>query len=181
MKTKTIVILAVSACGALFIAIAACAGVFFFTFRDMHATLSPTVDELFAAIEDGSFAATYDTHTTPELRQTVTREQYRDLGLTIKTRLGALKSKSLRQFNVRQMNAVGYADVAYNATFENGTGTISGRFKKVGDQWLIISFHVNSPEFQKDLATGKCPHCGEPHASSAKYCSKCGKALKGEH
>jgi len=178
MKTKTIVIVVVSACGALFIAaVASCAGFFFLTFRNMDTTLSPTIDELFAAIDNETFANTYDTHTTTELQQTVTRQQYGELGLTIKTRLGSLKSKSLRQFNVRQFNANRYADVVYNATFENGSGTISGRFKKDGDRWLVVSFRVNSPEFQKDLATGKCPYCGEPHTSNAKFCPKCGKPL----
>jgi hypothetical protein len=178
MKTKTIVILVVSACGALFIAaIASCAGFFFLTFRNMDATLSPTIDELFAAIDNDTFAEMYDTHTSSELQKTVTREQFEELGLTIETRLGSLKSKSLRQFNVRQNNANRYADVVYNATFENGSGTISGRFKKDGDRWLVVSFHVNSPEFQKDLTTGKCPHCGEPHTSNAKFCPKCGKPL----
>jgi zinc-ribbon domain/Protein of unknown function (DUF4019) len=178
MKTKTIVILVLSACGTLFIAaIASCAGFFFLTFRNMDATLSPTIDELFAAIDNETFAETYDTHTTAELQQTVTREQYAELGLTIKTRLGSLESKSLRQFNVRQINANRYADVVYNATFENGSGTISGRFKKNGDRWLVVSFHVDSPEFQKDLATGKCPHCGEPHTSNARFCPICGKPL----
>lgn len=178
MKSKTIVILVVSVCGALFIAaIASCAGFFFLTFRNMDATLSPTVDELFAAIENETFPATYDTHTSAEFQQAMTREQYEELGLTIKTRLGSLKSKSLRQFNVRQFNANRYADVVYNATFENGSGTISGRFKKDGNRWLVVGFHVTSPEFQKDPATGKCPHCGEPHSSNAKFCPKCGKPL----
>ena len=178
MKTKTIVIIIVSACGALFIAVvASCAGFFFFTFRNMDATLSPTIDELFAAIDNDTFAKTYDTRTSPELRKTVTREQYEELGFTIKTRLGSLKSKTLRQFTVRQVNADRYADATYDANFENGSGTISGRFKKDGERWPVISIHVNSPEFQKDLATGKCAHCGEPHTSNAKFCPKCGKPL----
>ena len=178
MKTKTILLLLISACGALYIAaVASCAGYLFLTFRNMDATLSPTIDELFAAIDNDTFVETYDTCTSSELRRTVTREQYEELGHTIKTRLGSLKSKSLGQFKVRQFNADRYADAAYNANFENGSGTISGRFKKEGERWLVVSLHVNSPEFQKDLATGKCAHCGEPHTSNAKFCPKCGKPL----
>jgi hypothetical protein len=178
MKTKSIVIIIVSACGVLLItAIALCAGFYFLAFRNMDATLSPTIDELFSAIDNGTFAETYDTHTSSELKKAVTREQYEEIGLMIKTRLGSLKSKSLRQFNVRQINANRYADVAYNANFEDGSGTFSGRFIKDGERWLVVSFYVNSPEFQKDLATGKCPHCGEPHSSNAKFCPKCGKPL----
>jgi hypothetical protein len=70
-----------------------------------------------------------------------------------------------------------YADVTYNATFDKGTGTISAKLKKSGNQWKVVGFHVNSPEFQKDLATSKCPHCGEPHTAKAKFCPKCGKPL----
>ena len=79
MKTKTILLLLISACGALFIAaVASCAGYFFLTFRNMDATLSPTIDELFAAIDNDTFVETYDTCTSSELRKTVTREQYED-------------------------------------------------------------------------------------------------------
>lgn len=178
MKTKTIVILIVSAGGALFIAlIASCAGLLLFTFRNMDSTLSPTIDELFVAIDNETFAETYDTHTTAEFQQATTREQYAEIGRSIKTRLGSLKSKSLRQFNVRQLSGNRYADVVYNATFENGSGTVRGRLKKSGDRWLVVSFHVTSPEFQKDLATGKCPHCGAPHTSNANFCPECGKTL----
>jgi hypothetical protein len=181
MKTKTIVILVLTACGVFVIAgIATCAGFLFLTFQNLDSTLSPTIDELFAAIDNNTFADTYDSHTADELRRTVTLEQYNDLGLTIKTRLGALRSKSLRQFNVRQFNANRYADVVYTATFEHGSGTISGRFKKDGDRWLVVTLNVNSPEFQKDFVTGKCPNCAEPHSSNAKFCPKCGKPLSND-
>jgi hypothetical protein len=179
MTTKKTLIIVLCSGAALFVAaIASCAGLLFVAFRNVDAAISPTVDELFAAIANDSFDQTYDTHTTSELQQATTRQRYEELGLSIKTRLGSLKSKSLQQFNVRQVNANRYADVAYNATFENGSGTITARFKKEGDRWLLVNFQVNSPEFQKDLATGKCPHCGEPHTSEAKFCPKCGKALK---
>jgi hypothetical protein len=177
MKTKTIIIV-VSACGALAVAaVVSCAGFLFLTFRHLDAEISPTIDELFAAIADDSFVETYDTHTTSEFQQIVTREEYEELGLTIKTRLGFLKSKKMQHFVVRQNNATRYANVSYSATFEHGHGTITARFKKDGERWLLVRFHVNSPEFQKDFATGKCPHCGEPHTSHAKFFPKCGKPL----
>ena len=75
------------------------------------------------------------------------------------------------------MNANRTADVAYTGTFEKGAGTITVKLKKVGDQWLLLGFNVNSPEFIKGVATSKCPHCGEPHNSDAKFCSKCGKPI----
>ena len=177
MNTKTIVAIVLAAGGVLAIALfALCAGALFLAFRNMDATLCPTVDELFAAIDNRTFTETYDTHTSAEFQKVVTREQYADLGAAIRTRLGSLKSKSMRQF--RGSNR--YADVVYNATFENGSGTIRGRFKKDGERWLVVGFRVDSPVFQDDLATGKCPDCGEPHTSNAKFCPKCGKSLTGD-
>jgi hypothetical protein len=181
MKTKTIVVLVVATCGALFIAtVASCAGVLFFAYRSMDTAVSPAVDEMFAAIDNDSFVDTYDTHTTAEFKKTVTRAQYERLGQAIKNRLGTLKSKSLHQFNVRQFNADVFADVAYNATFEKGSGTITAKLKKEAGQWRFVGFHVESPAFQQDLATRKCPHCGEPHAANARFCPKCGKQLTEE-
>jgi hypothetical protein len=178
MKTKTIVLIVVSAVGVLFIAgIASCAGILFFAFRNMDGAVSPAMNELFAAIDNDTFAKAYDTHTSSELQQTVTRQQFADLGRTIKTRLGSFRSKNLVRFHVNQHNTNTYAEVDYNAVFENGSSTIKARFRREGERWLLVSLNVNSPEFQKDLATGKCPHCGEPHASNAKFCPKCGKPL----
>lgn len=178
MKTRTILIAVFCASIALFVAaIASCAGVLFFTYRNVDTSISPTIDELFTAMQDDTFVDTYETHTASELKQAVTREQYEQLGRTIKTRLGPLKSKTMRQFNVRQQNANQLADVVYAGTFEHGAGTITARFKKQGDQWLVVNLNVNSPEFQKDLATATCPHCGAPHSADARFCPKCGKPL----
>ena len=150
MKTKSIVALVLVLAGGLFLSLfVLCAGALFFSFREMDSTISPMIDELFVAIDNDKFAETYDTHTAPELQKVASRDQYAQLGLTIKTRLGELKSKRLVRFNVQQMNANRTADVSYNGTFEKGTGTITAKLKKVGDQWLLVAFHVNSPEFTK--------------------------------
>lgn len=178
MKTKSIILLVLAGFGGLFVTLVVlCAGGLYLSLKTMDNSISPKIDELFAAIEDDKFADTYDSHTTPELQKAASREQYLQIGQTVKTRLGKLKSKSLVRFNMQQMNANRYADVAYNGTFEKGTGTITAKLKKVGDQWLLVAFHVNSPEFTKDLATGKCPHCGQPHSTGAKFCSQCGKEI----
>jgi hypothetical protein len=181
MKAIKILLIVGVALGGLFlVAIVLCAGGLFYSFREMDAAISPRVDELFAAIEAETFAQTYDTHTSAELRNVSSREQYGQIGSTIKTRLGALQSKQLVRFNVRVLNGARVADVVYSGKFEHGAGTISVKMKKEGEQWVFVGFNVNSPEFNKDLATGKCPHCGQPHSSGAKFCSKCGKPLIAE-
>ncbi len=178
MKTKSIIVLVLVLAGGLFLSlIALCAGTLVYSFRMMDSEISPMVDELFVAIENDKFAETYDTHLTPEFQKVSTREQYAQLGRLINTNLGELKSKKLVRFNVQQLNANRFADVVYSGTFEKGAGTISVKFKKVGEKWLLVGFHVNSPAFVKELATANCPHCGEPHNSGAKFCSKCGQAI----
>lgn len=176
MNVKTLLILI----GVLGLsALVTCGGLVYLLFRNVDNSVSPTVDELFAAIEAGAFEATYETHASPELQQSVSREQYAELGKLIKARLGALKSKSLSNFNVRQNNADTFADVTYSGVFERGSGTIRARFKGDGDRWRVVNFHVDSPAFQQDLTVVTCPHCDASHLASARFCPQCGKAVGG--
>ncbi|GIW94072.1 MAG: hypothetical protein KatS3mg110_2113 [Pirellulaceae bacterium] len=147
------------------------------TYRNLDRSLSPVVDELFARIQDGTFAQTYDTHTTEEFRRVVPRDQYQALADACKTYLGALQSKTLQQFNFRGDMSGSYAFVAYAAHFERGPATITVTFKKAGDRWLILNWNVQSPVFQQALAQAACPHCGNPHGLGAKFCPNCGKPL----
>ncbi len=178
MKTSTLLILIFTACGGLAVVlIAACAGAFFFLTKNVEADVSPRVDALFAAIDRGTFGATYLTETTPELRKAVSRKEYEDLGRAIKTHLGPLRSKTLTRWNAQQFNAESYVDAAYTGSFEKGSGAISTRFKKVDGQWRLLSFLVTSNAFFTDVATEKCPYCGELNPPGAKFCSSCGKPL----
>ena len=181
MKTKTIVVLVLLTCGGLVIAsVGCCSGVLFFGFRayrETEAGISPRIDELFRAIDSDRFGETYVRDTTPEFQQITSRQQYEQLGSAIKTRLGALRSKKLVRLNTRRINAETSADVVYSATFEKGSGTIKATLKWSGDEWRFVGFRVDSPEFQKDLATATCPKCGKPHAAGAKFCPACGAAL----
>ena len=178
MKTRSIVIIVGTVAGVFFVGvIALIVGGLVMAFNSADATLSPTIDELFTAIDNDSFADTYDTHTTEDVKQNVTREQYEDLGLRVKSRLGSLKSKSMRQFHIRQNNSTTIAEFTYDAEFEKGSGTIRGKFQKEGERWLVVALFVNSPELQADLMTGKCPHCDEPYSSNAKFCQNCGKPV----
>lgn len=181
MKTRTIAIVAVIVCMTLTLGgMAACAGFLFVSYRNLDAEASPRIDEVFAAMGTDSYSGTYDTHMSAEFQNSTPREKYLDIGRIIQARLGKLKSKSLRQFNVRSMPSGTYATVAYLATFEKGTGTINASIKKEGGKWLIVGFNVNSSELQKDMVTAICPHCGEPHTANAKFCPKCGKSLEKE-
>lgn len=178
MKTRSIVLLVVLGIGGVFVAsVGCCSGVAILAYRGYRSTeaaVSPKLDEMFRAIEADRFGETYESETTPELRQTATKEKYEQIGRTVKTRLGSLQAKSLVQFNARQMNADTYTDVVYRATFEKGTGTIKARLKKSGGEWKFVSFHIDSPEFLKDLSTANCPKCGQPHAADARFCPACG-------
>jgi hypothetical protein len=107
----------------------------------------------------------------------VTKEQYADIGKAISTRLGRLQAKSLKGFNMRQVNADSLVDVTYGATFEKANGTIVARLKIQNGEWKLVSFRVTSPEFQKDVATAKCAKCGAPHARDARFCPACGNAI----
>jgi hypothetical protein len=179
MKTRTIIIGIILACGGLFVAaIAACAGFVFFTFKNMDAAVSPKIDELFAAIDNGTFGDKYETETTPEFKKVTSRTQWEQIGMAVKTRLGRLKAKKLGQFNIQQLNADQSADVSYSATFEKGSGEILTRFRRTGGQWRLVSFFVRSPEFLIGLSTKACPYCGEACPASAKFCPKCGKPLE---
>src|SRR5689334_13833359 len=141
MTTKSVVITVILVCtGLFFAAIAACAGVFFLTYRAADTDLSPKVEEIFAAINDSTLGEKYATLTTPEFQQVMTKEQFAELAAMIKVKLGPLKTKSMTQFNLRQFNADRFADVAYDATFEQGTGTVQARFRKVDGDWRLVSF-----------------------------------------
>jgi hypothetical protein len=178
MKTRTIVIGIILACGGLLLAaIAVCAGFFYFAFKNMDAAVSPKIDELFAAIDGGTFSGKYEAETTPEFKKATSHEQWDQLGSAIKSRLGSLKAKHITQFNVQQLNADQFADVTYSATFEKGSGDIVARLRNAGGQWRLVAFRVNSAEFLKDLSTKACPFCGEACPASAKFCPKCGKPL----
>jgi hypothetical protein len=178
MKSRTIVIGVLLAFGGLAtVVIAACAGFMYFGFRNMDAALSPKIDTLFAAIDNGTFGDTYPTETAPELREAIGQKEWEQLGVAIRTRLGPLKAKTMIQFNIQQFNADRFADAVYSATFEKGPGEIRTRFRDIDGEWRLVNFRVNSPEFVKDLSTVPCPHCGEPCPASANFCPKCGKPV----
>ena len=86
-------------------------------------------------------------------------------------------AKNLTQFSVQHSPADTRADATYSATFEKGPGEVWTQFRKIGGDWRLVSFRVNSPEFLKDLLTIACPYCGEACPASAKFCPKCGKPL----
>jgi hypothetical protein len=165
-------------CGVFGVAvIAACGGLLYVGYKTAQKSVGPEIDRLFAAIDDGTFAETYETATTQEFRSATSREQYAQIGKAVSTRLGRLKSKSLKSVNMRQHNADSYVDVAYDAQFEKGPGQILAKMKREKDQWKLVNFRVNSPVFQQDIATAKCPKCGAPHAASARFCPSCGARL----
>ncbi len=165
-------------CGVAGIAlIAACGGLLYLGFKTANSSVGPEIDRLLAAIDDGTFPETYETATTQEFRAATSKDQYAQIGKAVSTRLGRLKSKSLKRFNMQQHNADSYVDVSYDAQFEKGTGQILAKMKRENGQMRLVNFRVNSPVFQQDIATAKCPKCGAPHAASARFCPSCGARL----
>lgn len=176
-KGKTIAIMFVGCAGLGTFLIGSCAGLLYIGYKNTDSNVSPKIDAMFSAIENNTFADTYETETAQELRDVASKEQYTALGDAIRVRLGKLESKSLQGFKVRQLNADSYIDVSYNAKFENGKGTIIAKLKKQGSDWKFVTFRVNSPLFEQDIATAKCSSCGEPHTANAKFCPSCGAAI----
>lgn len=176
-KGKTIAIILAACAGFGLLLVVSCAGLLFMGFKNTDANISPRIDAMFSAIENDTFAETYETETTQDLRNAATKEQYEALGNAIAVRLGALQSKSLRGFNMRQLNAASYVDVTYNAAFEKGNGTIVAKLKNQGGKWKFVTFRVNSPVFEQDIATATCSSCGEPHSANARFCPSCGAGV----
>lgn len=154
-----------------------CGGFLYLGYRTADKAVSPQVDAMFAAMDDGSFADTYETHTTDELRSVASKEQYDALGKAIALRLGEFKKKTLHSFQMRRQNGGSYIDVRYSAEFEKGNGTIDARLKKEQGDWKFVAFHVNSPVFSQDLATVECSACGKPRSADARFCPSCGTAV----
>jgi hypothetical protein len=181
MKTRTLVVSVLAGTAVLFLgAVALCAGAGYYGYQSYQAfnsSISPQVDELFAAMAGDRWLDTYDTHTCAEFRAAVTREQYALIGQTVSSNLGELKSKNLQQVNVRAMNSSRYADVRHSAQFATGPGVIVTRWKWEDDRWRLLHLNVNSPALAPQVMS-KCPHCGKPAPASAKFCPQCGKELQ---
>lgn len=178
MSKGKVLALVVAICVTLgLVFIGACAGLLYMGLRTATASVEPTIGRLLAAIDNDTFADTYESETAAEFRKTTSKEKYEDIGKAIAARLGPLKSKSLNEFHMRQFNMNSFVDVSYKGTFEKGSGTINARLKKEGGDWKLVSLHVNSPVFEQDVATAKCPKCGAPHARSARFCPSCGVAI----
>ena len=98
-KTKTCVIIVVCSASALFVSVIACCVVPAHRNREIvDNEISPVIDEHFAAIDNGTLAESYATHTCSGFRQTVSLEEYEELALDSRNVLGSLKSKSLTRY-----------------------------------------------------------------------------------
>ena len=79
MTTKSIVITVILVCAACSSRRSA-AGTFYLTYRTADTDLSPKIDHIFAAINDGTLGEVYATETTPEFQEVMTRQQFEELG-----------------------------------------------------------------------------------------------------
>lgn len=176
---RTVVIVTLCASGVLLSLIAACGGFGLVKVSRLNGAISSETDRVIDTLNRGGLRTFYETETAPEFRSAVPLEAFEELGALVRTRLGFLKSKKATQFQVRTHNGAAFTTVAYAATFEKGAGAVTVIFKEETDDWRLAGFYVSSPEFQKDLATKACAHCGELHATGAKFCPHCGKLIEG--
>jgi hypothetical protein len=180
-KTKIIVVGLI-----LFISIVIIIGVVGITalivggYRQADTIVSPKIDLMFDAINDGVKDDTYNTLLSNEFRSNSTPEQYETLQRTLSEKLGPLKSKKVKSFNFKFSNGINSVDAVYDATFEKGNGTIRITLIKQNDDWKVYGFFVNSPIFDDILPTEICSSCGAAHQVDAKFCPSCGVQLNPE-
>lgn len=176
MSTGKLVASILGVCGGVgVLLIATCAGLFYTGYKNADAAVSPKIDAMCIAIVNDDLVNSYANETATEFKNAVSEEQFVSLGRDIALQLGSLKTKSMQGFKLKQQNAKSYIDVSYAAVFEKGSGTIIATLKKQDGEWKFIGFRVNSPVF-----TQKCPSCGKPCASIAKFCPVCGTSLANE-
>ena len=180
-KTKLIivgVILFVSVL--LVLGVIGIAALFIGGYKQADTIVSPKIDLMFEAINDGVKDDTYNTLLSNEFRSTSTAEQYEALQTILSEKLGPLKSKNVKSFNFKFNNGINSVDAVYNATFEKGDGTIRITLIKQNNDWKVYGFFVNSPIFDKILPTEICSACGAAHSLEAKFCPSCGAKLNPE-
>lgn len=170
-------------CGAMLLLTVMCGGAGYFFVRSAFSgagEVSQITDELIQSMNDGSFAESYQTQMAPEFREETSPEAYERFADQIRTQLGALRSKTISSINMNQKNAVSFADVQYQATFEKGKGTIRVKMKRYGGKWLVLAFRIDSAALTKDIPSKTCPKCQGAYAPDARFCPHCGAALNGD-
>jgi hypothetical protein len=65
-RGKIIAVVLLSCAGLGVLMIAACAGVIYLGYKTANDSVTPEIDRLFAAIDNGTFAETYEAETTQE-------------------------------------------------------------------------------------------------------------------
>jgi hypothetical protein len=169
-------------CGALLLVLVMCGGGGFMAYQAFSATsaeVSADIDALLTAARGDDFPATYETETTPEFQKACSKAEYQRIGEAI-ARLGALKSKTSKGFNVMHKNGKTTADVNYQAQFEQGPAAIAAKMQKLDGQWKVVALNVTSSVFMQDIATLTCPKCKGVFSPGAKFCPHCGEAVEAQ-
>ena len=145
MSGGKLVLVILAIIGVLFVlGIAACGGLLWWGYSTVKESADPEVDAMFAAIDSGTFADSYNTKTTADFRRTMTQEEYAAMGEAIKENLGSLQSKTKTSFKVNSDAAI---DVTYSAQFEKGTAEIVVRLTSTDMvNWKFDSFAVRSDQ-----------------------------------
>jgi hypothetical protein len=158
---------------------AACGGLIYFGLRQVtgEGEVAVEVDRLFQDIAEGRAAEFYRDRGSDELKRVTSEQDFVSFADTVNEKLGRLRSKTMSGFSINNRNLTNYVDAVYDCQFERGKASVKTSFKQENGRWLLLGYHVDSPELLKGNVREKCPHCGKPYAAGAKFCPHCGKEL----
>jgi hypothetical protein len=149
---------------------AAGVGVYFYG----RAQFGPMCEQYLALVEKGDYRAAYDS-LGPQWRKGDTFEDYEKFEKAVRVKLGSCRTKKITNVDVSARSGRDtYAQITYDATFENGGGVITFTILKEQGGWLIEGVHYDSPILETLL---KCPSCGAPLRGWVKFCPECGKPV----
>jgi hypothetical protein len=165
-----------------FATVVACGGLLYFGFRQVtgEGEVAVEVDRLFQGIAEGRAAGFYRTRGSAELKHATTEKQFVEFSQMINERLGKLRSKTATGFSVQSKNLATHVDAVYDCQFAHGHASVKTRFKSENGQWMLQTFHVDSPKLVKGPMREKCPSCGQFYEVGAKFCPHCGEKLSND-
>ncbi|QDU54570.1 hypothetical protein [Aeoliella mucimassa] len=122
-----------------------------------NAAVSDEVDQLFRDIQAEKIKQIYEQTLSPKFREVATLEEFETITERLRTRLGALQSKTISTSEVNPYEGTLVASANYEATFEKGAGSLLVSFEQQGDEWQLLRLRVNAPQLLDDPSTFRQP------------------------